>query len=502
MHLLLVIIFLLIVILFLRFVYSILLVPWRIQKYFNRQGIQGPAYCPIFGNLKEIGQMIKEAESKSMSFNHDIVNRIIPHYHKWSTLYGKTFLLWYGLDATLTLADPDLIKQVLPNSTSTFDKLAFNPLSKQLFGQGLAGLTGDKWANHRKIATHAFKMERVKAWVPDIVASTMKMVGKWEENREGREEFEMEVFKELHNLSAEVISRTAFGSSFEEGKFIFELQEQQVSLTLQAMRNIYIPGFRFFPTKKNRMRWRLEKEIRDLIMTLINKNTQDSSNLLSLLMATIKNENDEEERGLTVEEVIDECKTFYFAGKETTGNVMTWALLLLALHQDWQIKARQEISQICKDDTLPTANNLNDLKIVNMIVNETLRLYPPVAQMRRRALKNVKLGEIEVPAKTQFYIAVIEVHHDKKMWGEDANEFNPLRFAEPRKHLASYFPFGLGSKICVAQNLALVEAKIALAIIIKHYSFTVSPSYVHAPKMSFTVQPQFGARILFRKMSP
>lgn len=137
-----------------------------------------------------------------------------------------------------------------------------------------------------------------------------------------------------------------------------------------------------------------------------------------------------------------------------------------------------------------------------MILNETLRLYPPIAHLRRQTFKNVKLGSLDVPAHTQFYIALTSVHHDKEIWGEDANEFNPLRFAEPRKHLASYFPFGLGSRICVAQNLALVEAKIALAIIVKQFSFSVSPSYVHAPKFSLALEPQFGAHILFRKILP
>lgn len=163
MNLLLVMISLLLLSIFLlKFVQTNFWVPWRIQKHLNKQGIQGPAYRLIFGNLKEIGRMINQAESKSMPFNHDILNRVAPHYHKWSSMYGKTFLFWYGSDPTLTVADPELIKQVLPNSNLTFEKLGFNPLSKQLFGQGLVGLTGAKWAVHRKIAIQAFNMERVK----------------------------------------------------------------------------------------------------------------------------------------------------------------------------------------------------------------------------------------------------------------------------------------------------------------------------------------------------
>ncbi|GMN44337.1 hypothetical protein TIFTF001_013531 [Ficus carica] len=458
----------------LKFAYSLIWVPWKIQRHFQRQGVRGPSYRLIFGNAAEIRRLYSEAQPKSSDLtDNDVVGSVTPFYYRWSRMYGKNFLYWFGPKPRLAIANPEMIKNVLMNTSGSFGRVPQDPLSKPLFFQGLVGLEGEQWALHRRIANQAFRLERIQSWVPDMVASIMKRLEKWEDSRGGRDEFEIDVHKELHEVSADVISRTAFGSSFEEGKRIFDLQEEQMHLFSKAKRSVYIPGFRFLPTKDNRERWRLEKETR---------------------------ESDGREEKLEVEEIIDECKTFYFAGKETTANLLTWVLLLLAQHHEWQTKAREEVIRVCGFDRLPKADNLSDLKLVTMIINETLRLYPPVAMIMRQTSKRVKLGNLDIPAKTQLHSALIAVHHDPEIWGEDANRFNPLRFTEPRKHIASFFPFGLGPRICAGQNLAMVEAKIIVATIIQRYSLTLSPTYVHSPMLFITVQPKYGAQILLRRI--
>uniref|UniRef100_A0A7N0TPV0 Cytochrome P450 n=1 Tax=Kalanchoe fedtschenkoi TaxID=63787 RepID=A0A7N0TPV0_KALFE len=484
-----------------KLIHSHIWVPRKIQLHFRKQGIEGPEHRPIVGNSLDIRDLSARALSKPMLLSHDILSRVVPFYHTTSALYGKNFLFWFGNKPRLAVYDKDIIKDALLNTNGAIERTKVNPSAKVLLGDGLIALAGgEKWALHRRMANQAFKSNW--GWIPEIVASTDQMLEKWETERGGKEEFELEVSKEVHLLTADILSRTAFGSSFEEGKQIFENQEKLMALTSLAFRSIYIPGFRFLPTRKNLERWRLEKKVHESIRRLMEMNgkrEENSRNLLSLMMSTYKNQDGKEER-LRPDEVIDECKTFYVAGKETSGNFMSWALLCLAMHPEWQIKAREEVTRVLKNNKAPTAEDLNELKTIMLITNETLRLYPPIVMLTRETTRDIRLGKIDVLAGTELFLSQIAVHRDPEIWGSDANDFNPSRFNEPKKHLASSFPFGLGPRFCVGQSLALVEAKVGLAMIIKNYSFEVSPTYVHAPMHLMTLRPQYGVQLRFRKI--
>ena len=141
---------------------------------------------------------------------------------------------------------------------------------------------------------------------------------------------------------------------------------------------------------------------------------------------------------------------------------------------------------------------------MGLIINESLRLYPPVISLSRAVEREVGFGKkLNLPANMSLFISNLAVHHDPQIWGEDVHLFKPERFSEgvakaTKNNISAFLPFGLGPRNCVGFNFAITEAKITLAMILQRYALTLSPAYVHSPVQVLTNRPQYGVQVILQ----
>lgn len=478
--------------------------PRKIEMHFESQGIRGPPYKLLMGNAKEMMKLMQQASYTTMDFSHDIVPRVLSFYHEWTKTYGQMFLLWFGPTPRITLTDLELVREILSVKFDDYEKTDAHTIVRKLEGDGLLNLKGKKWAQHRGILNPAFHMQHLRAFIPGMAESATDMLDKWESLIESGFD-EIEVSEQFQMLSADMIARTAFGNSYEEGKYIFNMQSEQMMFAGEAFQKVILPFSRYLPTKKNLYQWRLDKEIRRSMTKLIESREQESSagthDLLGLMINAKSNTNSYS--ALKIDDIMEECKTFFFAGKQTTSNMLTWTMVLLAIHQDWQEIARKEVLEVCGQN-IPDRNAVSGLRIVDMIVKESLRLYPPIVALMRKTNKAMTLRKLNLPQGMELMIPILAIHHDQTLWGDDVHEFNPRRFssgvAQAAKHPLGFIPFGVGPRTCIGQNFTMLEAKMTLAMILQRFSFQISPSYRHAPTVLMMLHPQHGAQIIFRKL--
>lgn len=494
--------------------------PKKLERWLKQQGIPGTCYRILYGDLKHLSSMRSQAMAKPITgFSDDYLTRIEPFRDQLITKFGKEFFMWFGPKPMVCISKPELIREAL-TKIQVFQKPHTNPIVAKLFS-GFVNYEGEQWAQHRKMINPAFHTEKLKLMLPAFYESCDEMINKWENliDEVGSGSKEVDVWPHLVTLSADVISRAAFGSSYAEGQKIFQLLKQQIGLALSMIQSLYFPGLRYIPTARNRRFKAINDEIETLLKGIIDKRKTAmeageeakpdllgillDSNLKEIRQAVVTN-NKKQQLGISLQEVIDDCKLFYLAGQETTSILLVWTLILLSKHQDWQAKAREEVLQTFGNNA-PDFEGLNHLKTVTMILYEVLRMYPPGTQLSRRIDKDTQLGEFSLPAGALVNFQLVYIHRDKELWGKDAEEFRPERFSEGISKATNgnnaFFPFGWGPRICIGEKFAITEAKMALSMILQRCSLELSPSYVHAPMTVFFLQPQHGAQIILHKLS-
>ncbi|OEL23873.1 Cytochrome P450 72A14 [Dichanthelium oligosanthes] len=463
--------------------------PRRLDRALRAQGLGGTEYRFPAGDLKENARLNDEARARPMPPCHDVVPRVMPHLLNTVKEHGNICITWFGPMPRVVIAEAELIRDILSNKFGHFEKFTNERLGK-LLALGLASYDGEKWAKHRRILNPAFHLEKLKRMLPAFSTCCTELIDRWESKLAGCDgSYEVDIWPEFQNLTGDVISRTAFGSSFMEGRRIFQLQAEQAERVIKAFQYMYIPGFLFLPTQNNRRMKQINGEIEGNLRGMIEKreraieNGEASGNDLLGLLLQSNMDSGKGSLRMSTEDVIEECKLFYFAGMETTSVLLTWTLVVLGMHPEWQDRAREEVT---------------------MILYEVLRLYPPAVTLNRRTFKDMQIGGITYPAGVILELPIIVLHHNPDVWGKDAHEFRPERFAEgiskATKDQPAFFPFGWGPRICIGQNFALLEAKMALSMILQRFEFQLSPSYTHAPYTVITLHPQHGAPIIVKKI--
>lgn len=242
------------------------------------------------------------------------------------------------------------------------------------------------------------------------------------------------------------------------------------------------------PTPRNR---RIQRAIRTLDMVvhaIITEHRQQYSekgDLLSLLLQARDEETGEE---MSDQQLRDEVMTLLLAGHETTANTLTWSWYLLAQYPEVERRLHAELEQVLGGQ-LPTVEHLPELSYTRMVLEEVLRLYPPAFGFNRKAIADDEIGGYVVPANTLIWISPYATHRHLDFW-EDPEVFEPERSAG-RPHFA-HFPFGGGPRLCIGNNVAMMEAQLILATLAQRYRLRLVPGHKVVPEVLLSVRPRNG----------
>lgn len=399
--------------------------------------------------------------------------------------YGEIVKTKLGTYKAIFLFNPDHIKYVLATNHANYHKGEDYKFLKEVLGDGLVTSEDDIWRRHRQIIQPIFHTDQLIEFIPQFNTLTDQFIATWIQKGE------INNFNEMSALTASIVTKTILGADIELN--VQEISEAVSFLTLhiQDRMESLLPIPYFIPTPENRKYKHEMSIINRIVDDIIQKhktNKKNSSDILSKLLLVNTNSSEI----LTDKEIQDEIRTFFIAGHETTATALTWTHYVLAKYPEVRIKVINEIQAILGKENDPTYEDIKKMTYLDQVINEVMRLYPPIYTFGREPLKNDIIDDYSIPAGSLIIISQYVTHRDPLIW-ENPDEFNPDRFEEEnikKIHKYAYFPFGGGPRTCIGKHFALLEMKILLIKIYQKCYFELKSSENINPFPHFTLRPE------------
>jgi len=385
--------------------------------------------------------------------------------------------------------DPDLIRSVLVTRADAYHKGRALERARRLLGQGLLTSEGALHLRQRRLMQPAFHRERIAGYGETMVRYAGRAAERWKAGET------IDVHKEMVALTLAIVGTTLFDADVEEeadeiGKALTEALELFQRLLMvpygEFLEKLPIPSTLRFRSARRR----LDATIARLIAER-RRNPRDRKDLLTLLLLAQDTEGDG--GGMTDTQLRDEAMTIFLAGHETTANAMAWTWHLLSQNPEAEGRLHEELDRVF-EGRAPGVADLPRLRYTEMVLSESMRLFPPAWILGRRAIVDHELGGYRIPAGSIVLLSQWITHRDARYF-PDPLRFDPQRFtaeAQAARPRFSYFPFGGGPRVCIGEGFAWMEGVLVLATIARRWRFLPVDGIPVTPAAMITLRPKSG----------
>jgi len=406
--------------------------------------------------------------------------------------YGDVVHFKLGPQDMFLLNNPDYIRDVLVTNNRNFVKSRGLEMAKKFLGESLLTSEGEFHRRQRRLAQPAFHRQRINAYAEVMLDHATRTRDRWIDGQP------LDVWHEMMRLTLAIVGKTLFdadveGEAPEIGKALTDVMQ-----LFERMTNPLAAILDKLPLPSN-IRWvKAKARLDETIYRIINErrtSEEDRGDLLSMLMLAQDVEGDGS--GMSDQQVRDEAMTLFVAGHETTANALTWTWYLLSQNPEVEAKLHREIDSVLKGST-PTASDLLRLPYTEMVLAESMRMYPPAWTLGRRVLTDYKIGRYVLPADSIILMSPWVMHHDERFY-PDHNRFDPDRWtpeAREARPKFSYFPFGGGPRVCIGEQFAWMEGVLLIATLAQRWRLSLAEGQLVEPRAMITLRPRYGMRML------